>query len=64
MKGWQAFTHGEDGAAGAGEARALAESLAPLRDAGRLGALLIQFPFWFEDRPASLGWIVTDGFKS
>jgi len=53
VKVWQAFTHGEDGAAGAADARAFTESLAPLREAGRLGALLIQFPFWFTDRPES-----------
>ncbi len=45
------FTHGEPGAAGRAEAAALAEALRPLREEGRLGALLAQFPPRFEDRP-------------
>jgi uncharacterized protein YecE (DUF72 family) len=53
VKVWREFTHGEAGAAGHDEAMSLAESLAPLADEDRLGALLLQFPFWFEDRPES-----------
>ena len=49
----QSFTHGEDGEAGPAEARAFLEALAPLREAGRLAALLLQFPWSFRDGPAA-----------
>lgn len=49
----QSFTHGEDGEAGPAEARAFLEALAPLREAGRLAALLLQFPWSFRDGPES-----------
>jgi len=47
----QSFTHGDEKAAGPAEARAFLAALAPLRDAGRLGALLLQFPWSFRDGP-------------
>jgi uncharacterized protein YecE (DUF72 family) len=53
VKAWQGFTHEEEQPAGEAEAKAFAESLAPLRAEGRLGALLFQFPFRFADRPVS-----------
>lgn len=49
----QSFTHGEDGDAGPKAAREFLAALAPLRDAGRLGALLLQFPWSFRDGPAA-----------
>ena len=45
------FTHGEDGAAGPAEAREFLAALRPLEDAGRLAALLLQFPWSFRDGP-------------
>lgn len=47
VKVWQEFTHGSG--AGEAEARGFAASLQPLRDENRLGGLLVQFPFWFEE---------------
>lgn len=47
------FTHGDEGEAGAADAAVFADALAPLVDEGRLGAILVQFPFWFRDGPAS-----------
>jgi uncharacterized protein YecE (DUF72 family) len=49
----QSFTHEGEGAAGPAEARAFLEALAPLREAGRLGALLLQFPWSFRDGTAA-----------
>lgn len=48
VKVWKDFTHGE---AGEREAREFASALQPLSAEGRLGALLLQFPFWFRDGP-------------
>ena len=47
----QSFTHGDAEATGPSEARAFLEALAPLRGAGRLAALLLQFPWSFRDGP-------------
>lgn len=49
----RAFTHGEDAEGGPAEARAFLEALRPLEAAGRLGALLLQFPWSFRDGPES-----------
>jgi len=62
VKLWQLFTHGQRGARGAGGAdeawtaddvRMVTEGLEVLRGAGRLGALLAQFPWSF--RPDAAG---------
>ena len=45
------FTHGEDAAGGPAAARAFLEALRPLRESGRLAALLLQFPWSFRDGP-------------
>jgi uncharacterized protein YecE (DUF72 family) len=45
------FTHGEEGEGGPAEARGFLAALRPLEDAGRLGALLLQFPWSFRDGP-------------
>ncbi len=45
----ESFTHGGGPDAGPAEARAFLDALAPLRDAGRLGALLLQFPWSLRD---------------
>jgi uncharacterized protein YecE (DUF72 family) len=51
VKVWQEFTHGSG--AGEAEARSFAEALEPLRQENRLGGLLVQFPFWFEESGAN-----------
>ena len=61
---WRGFTHESPAPAGdaAREAeRAFREAMKPLRDAGRLGALLVQFPYSFHnnaDNRSRLGEIV------
>ena len=47
----RSFTHGDDADTGPADARAFLDALAPLREAGRLGALLLQFPWSFRDSP-------------
>jgi len=49
VKVWRGFTHDDAGAAGEDEAKRFGESLRPLAAEGRMGALLLQFPFWFRD---------------
>lgn len=49
----QSFTHEDEKATGPAEVRAFLESLAPLREARRLAALLVQFPWSFRDGPGS-----------
>jgi uncharacterized protein YecE (DUF72 family) len=51
VKLWREFTHGE--AAGDAEATAFLDALEPLAEEERLGAILIQFPFWFRESPES-----------
>jgi uncharacterized protein YecE (DUF72 family) len=51
-KMWQKFTH-EDGATAEDE-KAVRLGFDALRDAGRLGALLLQFPFSFHQTPENL----------
>ncbi len=46
---WQRFTHERE--AGDEDERAFRAGLAPLAEAGRLGALLMQFPFSFHNTP-------------
>lgn len=46
---WQRFTH--ERGAGAEDERAFRAGLAPVAEAGRLGALLMQFPFSFHHTP-------------
>ena len=45
IKAWQAFTHAGANLPSAEEGRAWAEVLHPLQEAGRLLAVLVQFPF-------------------
>jgi uncharacterized protein YecE (DUF72 family) len=44
-KMWQGFTH--DGTASAQDVTAFRQAMAPLQEAGRLGAVLMQFPYRF-----------------
>ena len=47
----RSFTHGDAADTGPSDARAFLEALGPLRESGRLGALLLQFPWSFRDSP-------------
>ncbi|NUN49617.1 MAG: DUF72 domain-containing protein [Candidatus Brocadiae bacterium] len=51
VKASQEFTH--TGAAGAAEARGFLEGIAPLAEAGRLGPILLQFPWSFRNTPGT-----------
>jgi uncharacterized protein YecE (DUF72 family) len=46
---WQGFTH--EGTAGPQDAAAFRQAMAPLQEAGRLGAVLLQFPYRFHHTP-------------
>jgi uncharacterized protein YecE (DUF72 family) len=46
---WQGFTH--EGTAGAQDEAAFRRAMDPLHQAGRLGAVLLQFPYRFHDTP-------------
>lgn len=46
---WQGFTHGEVKSWGEEEVRRFLSGVAPLVEAGLLGALLLQFPWFFQD---------------
>lgn len=57
VKAWRALTHEEPEGGGAGleeAARAFAEAVRPLERSGRLGAVLLQFPYRF--RPGEAAW--------
>lgn len=60
----QSFTHARAAFPGAAEVRAFSDGLAPIRDARRLGPLLIQFPWSFRYAPESVDWLhrVADAF--
>jgi uncharacterized protein YecE (DUF72 family) len=49
VKLWQGFTH--EGTASAQDEAAFRQAMAPLHDAGRLGAVLLQFPYRFHHTP-------------
>ncbi len=50
-KVWQAFTHEKPAPAGETELARYLDGIAPLAEAGRLGALLLQFPHFFVASP-------------
>ncbi len=50
-KVWQAFTHDLPAPAGEVELRLFLDGMAPLVEAGKLGALLLQFPYFFVNKP-------------
>lgn len=52
---WQKFTHEQD--ANAENERAVRNGFDPLRDAGKLGAVLIQFPFSFHRTSKNLDYL-------
>jgi uncharacterized protein YecE (DUF72 family) len=52
---WQGFTH--DATAGAKDEAAFRQAVAPLHDAGRLGAVLLQFPYRFHHTPENRAYL-------
>ena len=57
MKLWQRFTHERDKPWTAPEAAQFKESIAPIAESGRLGTLLVQFPWSFENTDANQDWL-------
>ncbi len=53
VKVFKEFTHGTRNAVSKSDAASFLDSMKPLYGEGRLGGLLFQFPFWFEDHPDS-----------
>ena len=56
-KVWNRFTHERDSAFTRADVDAVHEGMAPLLDAGRLGALLLQFPWSFKRADDSRHWL-------
>jgi len=54
---WRRFTHERAEAWGSADVDVVRAGLAPLMEAGRLGCLLIQFPWSFKREPASREWL-------
>jgi uncharacterized protein YecE (DUF72 family) len=52
---WQGFTH--EGTASAADERAFRQAMAPLHEAGRLGAVLLQFPYRFHHTPENRAYL-------
>lgn len=62
---WERFTHERDKPWTAAEVGEFKAGLEPLAEAGRLGALLLQFPWSFRADPASHDWLsrLADEFR-
>ncbi|HUI08604.1 MAG TPA: DUF72 domain-containing protein [Verrucomicrobiae bacterium] len=56
-KAWQRFTHDRTGPWSRAEFDLFAQGVSPLRDAGRLEALLFQFPWSFRNLPENRDWL-------
>ena len=56
---WNRFTHKRDSLPNEGEATSVREGLAPLQEAGRLGALLLQFPWSFHRTVENRKWLAS-----
>ena len=54
---WQRFTHAREQPWTRAEARMFSDGIEPLREAGRLGALLMQFPWSFKPAEAERDWL-------
>jgi uncharacterized protein YecE (DUF72 family) len=52
---WQGFTH--EGQASAQDETAFRQAMAPLHEAGRLGAVLLQFPYRFHHTPENRAYL-------
>jgi uncharacterized protein YecE (DUF72 family) len=64
FKLWQRFTHERHSWPGEDEIRLFSDGIAPVHDAGKLGALLVQFPWSFRRTPDNRQWLarVLDAF--
>ena len=62
---WNRFTHERDSAFSSADVDAVHDGMEPLLDAGRLGALLLQFPWSFKRTDESRQWLddVTRAFR-
>jgi len=62
---WNRFTHERAAWPPESDARTFRNALRPLRDAGKLGALLVQFPWSFKRTPDNRRWLakVLDAFE-
>jgi uncharacterized protein YecE (DUF72 family) len=60
---WQGFTH--EGSASAQDEAAFKQAIAPLQEAGTLGAVLLQFPYRFHHTPENRAYLrrLTDAFR-
>jgi len=56
---WQRFTHERDRAWQAKDVQVFRDGIAPLVDAGRLGALLVQFPWSFRFNPRNADYVAS-----
>lgn len=65
VKLWQRFTHEREEWPSSDEVTAFTSGIAPLAVAGRLGALLVQFPWSFKRTPENREWLkrVLDTFE-
>ncbi|GMU94325.1 MAG: hypothetical protein AMXMBFR4_33830 [Candidatus Hydrogenedentota bacterium] len=65
FKLWQRFTHQRDTWPGDDEIRLFSDGIAPVVEAGKLGALLVQFPWSFRRTPENRQWLarVLDAFS-
>ncbi|MBX7256041.1 MAG: DUF72 domain-containing protein [Candidatus Hydrogenedentes bacterium] len=54
---WQRFTHERGAWPGEAEVRQFCDGIAPLHEAGKLGALLVQFPWSFKRTPENRQWL-------
>lgn len=57
MKLWQRFTHDRDKPWSEREVGQFRDAIAPIAESGRLGALLVQFPWSFENTAANRDWL-------
>lgn len=66
VKLWQRFTHEREAFPSDEEIQVFATGIAPLAAEGRLGALLIQFPWSFKNTPDNVDWLlrVFDAFST
>lgn len=66
VKLWKRFTHERETWPGDIERRQVTEGLAPLKDAEKLGAVLMQFPWSFRRTPENRVWLarVVDAFQN
>ncbi len=66
LKLWQRFTHQRDDWPSGEDTQRVLDGLAPLAETGRLGAILVQFPWSFKRTPENRAWLarVIDTFSA